>query len=85
MQYVGETDQAFHKRMNGHRSDYQCKPDLPLSRHLRSASHSQTDLKKLTITIIEQNENWSKDERVAREGFWIRKLETYAPQGINEK
>ena len=46
MQYVGETEQPFNKRMNGHRSDYTCKPDLPVSRHLRSHGHDQADLKK---------------------------------------
>ena len=85
MQYVGETEQPFNKRMNGHRSDYTCKPDLPVSRHLRSHGHAQADLKKLTITIIDHNEDWSKADRLARESFWIRKLRTVSPEGINEK
>ena len=85
MQYVGETEQPFNKRMNGHRSDYTCKPDLPVSRHLRSPGHAQADLKTLTITIIDHNEGWSKVDRVARERFWIRKLRTVSPEGLNEK
>ena len=84
-QYVGESKQEFHKRLNGHRSDLRCKPDLPLSRHLRSPGHSEDDFKRLTITIIDHNITWSGEERVARERFWIRKLKTLAPNGINEK
>ena len=84
-QYVGESEQPFHKRMNGHRSDYQCKPDLPLSRHLRSPGHTKADLNRLTIKIIDHNSAWSKEDRLARERFWIRKLTTLAPNGINEK
>jgi hypothetical protein len=34
LQYVGETKQQLSKRLNGHRSDANCKPDLPLSRYL---------------------------------------------------
>lgn len=84
-QYVGESEQPFHKRMNGHRSDYQCKPDLPLSRHLRSPGHTKADLNRLTITIIDHNSAWSREDRLTRERFWIRKLTTLAPNGINEK
>jgi hypothetical protein len=32
-------DGSLSKRLNGHRSDANCKPDLPLSRHLRSTGH----------------------------------------------
>ena len=85
LQYVGETDQPFHKRMNGHRSDYEKKPDLPLSRHLRSSNHSKESLNELSITIIDQNLSWSKEDRQNREKFWMRKLKSLSPYGINEK
>jgi hypothetical protein len=35
LQYIGETKQQLSKRFNGHRSDGNCKSDLPLSRHWR--------------------------------------------------
>ena len=38
LQYIGETKQQLSKRLNDHRSDANCKPDLPLSRHLRSTA-----------------------------------------------
>jgi hypothetical protein len=40
------------------RSDIECKPDLPLSRHLHSSSHKLKNaiaLQKLEIKIIENN------------------------------
>jgi hypothetical protein len=39
LQYIGETKQQLSKRLNDHRSDENCKPDLPLSRYLRSTGH----------------------------------------------
>jgi hypothetical protein len=39
LQYIGKTKQQLSERLNGHRSDANCKPDLPLSRHLRSTGH----------------------------------------------
>ena len=48
--------------MNGRGSDYTYKPDLPISRHLRSPGHTQADLKNLTTTIIDHTEGyWPKD------------------------
>ena len=85
LQYVGETVQPFNKRMNLHRSDYKCKPDIPVSRHLRSHGHTPDDLSRLSITIIDHNPAWSTSERQARESFWIKTLETRNPYGINEK
>ena len=51
LQYIGETKQQLSKRLNGHRSDANCKPDLPLSRHLRSTGHHDS-FGKLKVTII---------------------------------
>ena len=48
MQYVGETEQPFNRRINGHRSDYKCKPDLPLNSHLRS----YTTVNEKSIEVI---------------------------------
>ena len=82
LQYVGETQQTFNKRMNGHRSDIDGKPDLPVSRHFSLPGHSLGECK---ITIIEQNSRWTKSERKAREIYWIRELDTLHPKGINVK
>jgi hypothetical protein len=82
--YIGETKQQLSKRLNGHRSDANCKPDLPFSRHLRSTGHHDS-FGKLQVTIIDHNPMWDDKSRQERESFWIRKLKTLSPNGINEK
>jgi hypothetical protein len=72
------------KRLNGHRSDANCKPDLPFGRHLRSTGHHDS-FGKLKVIIIDHNPKWDDKSRQERESFWIRQLETLSPNGINEK
>ena len=84
LQYIGETKQQLSKRLNGHRSDGNCKSDLPLSRHLRSTGHHDS-FGKLKVTIIDHNPKWDDKSIQERESFWIRKLKTLSPNGINEK
>jgi hypothetical protein len=67
--------------LNGYRSDANCKLDLPLSRHLRSMGHHDS-FGKLKVTITPRGDDKSRQER---ESFWIRKLKTLSPNGINEK
>ena len=51
-QYIGETENPLHLRMNGHRSDYYRKlSDKPVVEHFNTISHSFEDL---TIMVIEQ-------------------------------
>ena len=40
---------------------------------------------KLKVTIIDHSLKWDDKSRQERESFWIRKLETLSPNGINEK
>ena len=78
------SEKQLSKRLNGHRSDTNCKPDLPLSRHLRSTGHHDS-FGKLKVTIIYHNPKWDDKSRQERESFWIKKLTTLSPNGINEK
>ena len=51
-QYVGETENALHIRMNGHRSDIEHRRlEKPVANHFNSEGHS---LKNLSIFVIEQ-------------------------------
>ena len=87
LQYVGESKQPFHKRLNGHRSDLTKKPFLPVSQHFGLSDHSLEDFNKLKILnrmkilVIEQNCLWSEN----RERFWIKELRVLHPDGINRK
>ena len=65
LQYIGETKQQLSKRLNGHRSDANCKPDLPLSRYLRSTGHHDS-FGKLKVTIIDHNPKWDDKSRQER-------------------
>jgi hypothetical protein len=66
LQYIGETKQQLSKRLNGHRSDANCKPDLPLSRHLRLKGHHDS-FGKLKVTIIDHNPKWDDKSRQERD------------------
>jgi hypothetical protein len=37
------------------------------------------------VTIIDHNPKWNDKSIQERESFWIRKLKTISPNGINEK
>ena len=39
----------------------------------------------LTTPAVKINKNWSKCKRVSPESFWMKKLQTTSPDGINEK
>jgi hypothetical protein len=43
------------------------------------------DISKLKVTIIDHNPKWDDKNKQERESFWIRKLKTLSPNGINEK
>lgn len=59
MQCVGEKEQSFNERMDGHRSDCTCKPYLPVHFRVRQPEHAKADIKNLTIIIIDHNEDRS--------------------------
>ena len=81
-QYVGETKRQLRDRLNNHRSDAQLKPHRSLSRHLSSRGHNNS-FDDLKVTIIEHDPTWDDTGRRNRESFWIRKLKTLSPNGIN--
>ncbi|XP_071150518.1 uncharacterized protein [Mytilus edulis] len=85
LQYVGESKQPFHKRLNGHRSDISKKPLLPVSEHFRQSDHKLDDFNRMKILVIEQNIQWSDAQRQVRESFWIKELNVHHPNGINKK
>ena len=80
-QYVGETENPLHLRMNGHRSDYYRKlSDKPVAEHFNTIGHTFEDL---TIMVIEQIHMTDSARRKQRESFWIHTLRTLAPDGLN--
>ena len=80
-QYVGETENPLHLRLNGHRSDYYRRlPDKPVGMHFNTSGHTFDDL---TIMIIEQMRVANATHRKNRESFWIHTLRSSTPHGLN--
>ena len=80
-QYVGETENPLHIRMNGHRSDYHRKlPDKPVAEHFSGPGHTFDDL---TVMVIEAMYSANSDRRKYRESYWIYTLRLLAPEGLN--
>ena len=81
LQYIGETENALHIRMNGHRSDIRTKKlDKPVAAHFCQSDHSAEDLEVRGIEKIHEN---NTDRRKRRESYWMFTLKTLAPQGMN--
>ena len=83
-QYVGETRQTLTARIVGHRSDINTgavEKCIHVVNHFNSAGHSLNDLR---VFPIEQMRNSDKQSRRARERFWMSKLRTVYPYGLNE-
>ena len=83
-QYVGETKQTLTARVAGHRSDINTRSVRKCPHvvtHFNSAGHSLQDMR---IFPIEQMRNSDSNTRKMREKFWISKLRTIHPHGLNE-
>ena len=82
MQYVGETGQSLHRRMNGHRFDiiHGRIEESPVAAHFNSAGHSEADF---PVRVIDRL--WRGDAilRKNRESRWIRTLGMSWPRGMN--
>ena len=81
LQYVGETENPLHIRMNGHRSGINTwKLDKPVAAHFNQSVHSLNDLRVMGIEMIHTN---SAQWRKRRESYWIFILDTTTPKGMN--
>lgn len=84
MQYVGQTSQSVSRRMNSHRFDI-CNFEDPLfsttvATHFNSQSHSINDFSFMPIETVSNN-----SDRLCKETYWIHKLKTLQPSGLNAK
>ena len=82
MQYVGETENPLHLRMNGHRSDYYHRlPDKPVAKHFfNTPDHTFEDA---TIMIIKRLHSANSMQQKYRESYWVYILWTLTPDGLN--
>ena len=86
LQYVGETGQPLHSRMNSHRFNISHGriDESPVAAHFTSEGHTDTDT-NLSVMIIDRC--WKEDTilRKISESRWIRTLETFWPSGMNQR
>ena len=81
LQYIGETQQPLHVRMNGHRSDIRTrKTEKPIAAHFCQPDHRLEDLE---VRGIEKIHHGDTNRRRERESYWIFTLKTLAPEGMN--
>ena len=88
-QYVGETAPKFNKRMNGHRTSvFGCEHVVNHKKKCNGFDFSIQVLEKLVGTGYIDEETMDPEItklRKTREDFWIKRLRTLYPYGLNEK
>ena len=87
LQYVGKSETSFNIRLNNHRKDSKNKNPILACKHFQNSNHNfQRDAK---FTLIEQiTKSFTTIEQLRlllkkRENFWILKLKTLYPDGLN--
>lgn len=81
-QYVGQTTQAVHVRLNAHRSCVSRNTNTILYKHFNDNGHNFSNA---TIQIIDYVEEYTKTDLDHLENFWIGILSTAFPLGLNDR
>ena len=81
-QYVGETGQPLHRRVNNHRFNiaHRRTEESPVAEHFNGEGHALSDM---TVVAIDQIYSHDPCLRKIRESRWIRTLGTSYPSGMN--
>ena len=89
MQYVGKAETAFNLRLNNHRKDTKNPNSILACKHFQEKRHDFNKHAKFIIIDKLVNLHGSKETLremlVIRENFWIQKLKTLVPFGLNQK
>ena len=82
-QYVGETKLPLNQRINLHRSDVNTHKleRSSIAEHIHTTGHTFPDI---SLCCIDHNPNWSDRTCKLCEIYWIRRLNTTQPHGINK-
>ena len=88
-QYVGQTRQALHKRLNGHRSSIvNDKLSTYLCQHFNSSGHSFSDFSIQIVDCVDAS-SITFDEAVSelniKEDYYMKVLNTFFPIGLNDR
>ena len=79
-QYVGESQNSLKTRFYKHRSDINRNKGTYVTEHFNQADHSVNDLRCIIIEKVYSN---TLTRRLRRENFWMNKLQTVYPLGLN--
>ena len=90
IQYVWNAETAFNIRLNNHRKDVNNPKSIPANFHFRKPGHSFNLHAKFTLMEQLSNIHTTDKETLkfrlkSREDFWIQKLETITPNGLNQE
>ena len=89
IQYVGKSETEFNLRINNHRKDVNNPCGIPASKHFSKPGHDFNHHAKFIIIEQLRNIDLSKEmitfRLKQRENFWIDKLQTFAPKGLNQE
>ena len=80
-QYVGETMNRVNLRIGNHKSCIKTKRDNPVANHFNEIHDTTTP--DFTVKIVSREEN--KNKRLRLEEAWISILDTFQPEGLNNK
>ena len=83
LQYVGETATVLRNRINHHRSSIN-NPDCEtyIAKHFRESGHVANGF---SVTILDDIDVGNKQDRLAKELYWINLLQTAFPFGLNDQ
>ncbi|XP_065051445.1 uncharacterized protein LOC135681083 [Rhopilema esculentum] len=87
LQYIGKSETQVNLRINNHRKDSSKSASIPVCQHFNNTSHNFNNDAK--FIIIEQLKSLEGDKELLRsrlqrrEDFWIKKLKTLSPLGLN--
>jgi hypothetical protein len=85
-QYVGQTGQTLRKRFTNHKLSINKKTPNPVGKHFNQEGHSLQDccITPIEKLSIRNDKNDNKLALIKREIYWINKLGTAFPHGMNK-
>ena len=90
IQYVGKSETSFNIRLNNHRKDVNNPKAIPACLHFKKEGHNFMKHAKFTfIEELSERDHITKETLRSRlkkrENFWILKLQTLTPKGLNQE
>ena len=90
IQYAGKSEASFNVRLNNHRKDIKKQNAIKAYKHLNNNEHTFSKHGKFILIERLRNINTTPTEILKlrlkeRENFWIKKLKTLTPYGLNQE